>query len=114
MQNAKVEPAKCSSHSSESESDPQQIPAHFENSSSTVDSTSNQIFTQATYEAPPKVKKRMKTSDVDFNKEKTNLIVNYLPQVRSPIQGPDGILADLWKFYEIMIFKEIISWQLAG
>jgi len=80
MQNAKVEPAKCSSHSSESESDPQQIPAHFENSSSTVDSTSNQIFTQATYEAPPKVKKRMKTSDVDFNKEKTNLIVNYLPQ----------------------------------
>jgi len=82
MQNAKVEPAKCSSHSSESESDPHQIPAHFENSTFTVDSTSNQIFTQATYEAPPKVKKRMKTSDVDFNKEKTNLIVNYLPQVR--------------------------------
>ena len=79
MQNVKVENAKCSDHSSESSE--AQPTAHFENSSSTIDSTSNQIFTQPTYEAPPKVKKRMKTSDVDFNKEKTNLIVNYLPQV---------------------------------
>ena len=27
--------------------------------------------------------KRPRTSDADFNKEKTNLIVNYLPQVKN-------------------------------